>query len=419
MRVQVGGASASGQRFEVELQMDRVPALGDIVEYGGESYFVEARSEDNTGGASTGGSCRLRALPAEGPPAYFQQRVDRTGSRILLPLRTSVDLFSDPRQPSAGTRAKQAAVLHDIVAVEVGFLDVSLTPRGGSIFWKPPEGITAADVARARKPPERGQPMTLAVGKQPALDVPAATMHTIVAGDISMAYGAEWHSEVLEPLSALGVDFLETVATGGGDISTFHPLGEMIRQQNTRDSFDRSLMPNVNTFERDFIYKSFNRDVAIAEEVGAVLQVRTLFEPMLQHRGRRPTETTALQIAVPNLTALAWEQVLEFRRHAGAEEARHMLREFERLALEQEPEDAREFLLKVSQQVGDWLMEALKDRSVHLGRTAAEEAAKKAISFIPVVGPFIDTAIAVVEVGAAKLSESRSGIAALMKLREP
>lgn len=122
---------------------------------------------------------------------------------------------------------------------------------------------------------------------------------------------------------------------------------------------------------------------------------------------------------MPNLEALEWEQVLEFRAHAGTEEARQMLREFERLALEQEPEDAQDFLLKVSQQVGDGLMKALKDRSVHLSRTAAEEAAKKAISFIPVVGPFIDSAVTAVEVGAAKPSESRSGIAALMKLREP
>jgi hypothetical protein len=52
-------------------------------------------------------------------------------SRILLPLHTSVDLFSDAEQPSALTRAKQAAVLHDLVTVEVGFLDVSITDHGG------------------------------------------------------------------------------------------------------------------------------------------------------------------------------------------------------------------------------------------------------------------------------------------------
>lgn len=422
MRVNVTGATATGERFGDELEMERVPALGDLVEYGDAMHVVEARSEDNRGGVVIGGSCRLRPM---GPNAYQQLAAEESsgqdleaGSRILLPLRTSVDLFSDPIQPSAQTRAKQAAVLHDKLVVELGFLDVSLTTHGGSLWWTPPEGITADDVARARTPPGRGKPMSLSIGQQEARDVPATTMHTIVAGEISMAYAAEWHSEVLEPLGELGVDFVETIATGGRDISTFTDVGKAIQQQNFRDSNDKSLLPDVNTFERDFIFKSFNRDVAVAQDLGAVLQVSTLFEPVAQHRGRQPTGTTALQIAAPNLTALEWEQVLEFRRHAGAEDARHMLRQFEQMALEEEPGDAQEFLLKVSQQVTDGLLAALTDRSVHLGRTAVDEAAKTAISFIPIVGPFIEKAITAVEVGAAKLSESRSGVAALMKLRD-
>ena len=330
-----------------------------------------------------------------------------------------MDLFSDPRQPSALTRAKQAAVLHDVVVVEVGFLDVSLTEHGGSAFWKPPEHITDGDVERARRPPERGKPMALSIGIEETPGTPASTMRTILAGEISMAYAAEWHSEVLEPLAGLGVNFVEMIATGGRDISTSHPVGQAISQRNYRDMSDKSLMPGVNTFERDFIYKSFNRDVAIADDMAAILQVSTLFEPMLKHRGRQPTGTTAVQIAAPNLSALEWDDVLEFRRHAGAEEARQMLREFERLAVEQEPQDAEEFLLNVSQQVTDGLLRALNDRSVHVARAAADEAVKTAVSFIPFVGPFIEKTMAAVEIAAARRSESRSGVAAMMKLRQP
>jgi hypothetical protein len=360
MQVKVTGASVTGQRFEAELVMECVPTLGDLVEYDGATYVVEAQSEDNTGGVITGGACRLRPVDRASlgplPVARSPTPGDESRSRVLLPLRTSVDLFSDPQQPSAVTRAKEASVLHDIVVVETGFLDVSLTPHGGSAFWKPPEGITDDDVARARQPPERGKPMTVAIGKQDAFGVTASSMHTIVAGEISMAYAAEWHSEVLEPLAEFGVDFVETIVTGGGDLST---VGMAIWRRNSRDSFDKSLMPDRNTFERDFIYKSFNRDVAVADGLGAVLQVSTLFEPMLQHYGRQASGMTALEIAAPNLGALEWEQVLEFRRHAGAEEARQMLREFERLALEQEPQDAEDFLLKVSQRVVDGLLGAL------------------------------------------------------------
>src|SRR5438552_1192177 len=145
---------------------------------------------------------------------------DEPQSRIVLPLPTSVDLFSDPNQPSALTRTKQAAVLHDQLVVEVGHLDVSITDQGGSKIWTPPEWLTVEKIERARKPFEIGTPMTLAIGAQPAKGVPAEKMTVAVAGDISMAYGAEWHSEVLAPLKALGVDFIEEFALGGVDIST-------------------------------------------------------------------------------------------------------------------------------------------------------------------------------------------------------
>lgn len=341
----------------------------------------------------------------------------RTDSRILLPLRTSVDLFSDPRQPSALARAKQAAVLHDIVVIEVGFLDVSITEHGGTIWWTSPDRIRPDQIARARRPPEVGSPMSLSIGAQAGPGEPATDYVTAFAGSISMAYAAEWHSEVLAPLKALGVDFIEVIATGGGDISRDTPVGDAIRRQNYRDWTDRSLMPRVNAFERDFIYKSFNRDIAVAHDLGAVLQVSTLFEPMLQHHGWQPTGATALQITVPDLGALEWEQVLAFRAHAGASEAREMLREFERVAAEQEPRDAEHFLLKVSQQVSDGLLAALDARNTSIPRNALREAAKTLISFVPAAGPFIGTGITAAEVAATKRSEMRSGIAALMRLR--
>lgn len=338
-------------------------------------------------------------------------------NRILLPLRTSVDLFSDPSQPSALTRAKQAAVLYDTMTVEVGFLDVSITAHGGHTMWKPPDWITEDDIRRARKPPEQGQPMSLAIGVQPAFGVPAEKMTTIMQGDISMAYAAEWHSEVLVPLQALGADFVDVIVTPGGDIPRDNPVGEAIARQNFSDMGDESLVPGVNTFERDFIYKSFNRDAAVAEDLGAVLQVSTLFEPMLERHGWKPTGATALGVLAPNLGGLEWEQVLEFRDHPGAGEARSMLRESERTAVEQEPEDAREFLTRTFQGVTEALFGVFEDRRMKLGRAAVEEVAKDAVSILlPPVGMLIGAANLAEDAATARI-QSRSGIAALMKLR--
>ncbi|MCW3001922.1 MAG: hypothetical protein JWQ20_1220 [Conexibacter sp.] len=342
------------------------------------------------------------------------------GTTVFLPLRTSVELFSDKTQPSALVRAKQAAVLHDRVIVELGFLDVSLTDNGGMTFWLPPEHMTAEHVQRARQPPELGQPMTLSFGAQPAKGEPPERMITAVSGPISLAYGAEWHSEVLDPLMERGVDWIDGVYTPAGEIPRSEPVGRAIADQNFRDWTDKSLLPGVNTFRRDFIYKSFNRDAAVAEALDATFQITTLFEPMLERHGfgDSPSGTTALEIAAPNLGALTWDEIVEFRAHPGAQEARELLLGFERRAAEADPGDARDFLLKVSQEVSDALLAALRDGKTSVPRAVAEEAAKTGIALIPVVGPFIEKGVTAAQLGHAKLTERRSGIAALMKLRD-
>jgi hypothetical protein len=343
---------------------------------------------------------------------------DEPQSRILLPLRTSVDLFSDPTQPSALTRAKQAAALHDHVIVEVGHYNVSLTDHGGSQIWIPPEMMTPEHVAQARKPPEEGAPMTLAFGAQEGKGVPARNMVTAVSGPISMAYGAEWHSEVLDPLATIGVDFIEPIATGGDNpFDSQSDIGKTVARQDRIDWLDDTLMPGVNTFRRDFIRKSFTRDAAIAQDFDAVLQVSTLFQPMLERHGWKATGMTAIEIAAPNLGELEWEQVLEFREHPGAQEARQRLREWERVAAEQEPRDAREFLLSVSQQATKDMLAAWEDKRRSLGEAVIEESAKTLVGFFPFVGPFIGGVVSVGEAAAESRVESRSGIAALMKLR--
>jgi hypothetical protein len=146
------------------------------------------------------------------------------------------------------------------------------------------------------------------------------------------------------------------------------------------------------------------------------VQVSTLFEPMLERCGWRPTGATALEVAVPNLGKLEWDQILAFRQEPGAQEARAMLKEFERVAIEQEPGDAREFLRKISQAVTAALFETISATSV--GATdIAKEAAKGGISvFLPPVGVVVAVS-SVLEAAATARRQARSGVAALMKLR--
>jgi hypothetical protein len=161
--------------------------------------------------------------------------------------------------------------------------------------------MTEDHAHRARKPPELGTPMTLAFGAQEEYGAAAGEMTVAVQGDISMAYGAEWHSEVLAPLVALGVNFIDTIAAGGGDLSNATEIGKGVNFKSFRDKGDDDLLPGIDTFQRDFIIKSFNRDAAVADDLGAVLQVSTLFAPMMEQHEQPATGASAVEVIAPDL----------------------------------------------------------------------------------------------------------------------
>ncbi len=77
----------------------------------------------------------LPRLPRRGPswtsrrPSTRPQAV-RGQSRMLFPLRTGVELFSDPAMSAAVARAKQAAILYDEVVFETELYEVSIAEIG-------------------------------------------------------------------------------------------------------------------------------------------------------------------------------------------------------------------------------------------------------------------------------------------------
>lgn len=341
-------------------------------------------------------------------------------SRIFFPLRTSVELFADPTSPTAVTRAKEAAILYDELFFETGVYDASITPNGSTNFWTPPDHITDEQLKLTRQPVALGQPMTFAVGKQPRPGQPATQMRVAFQGNLSARYVAEFHSEILNELAQFNPEWVKGVATGGSAKPgrRGEPTFDAIGQLDFSDLGNRELMPDTESFLRSFISQSFNRDSVLSAALSASFNVTPLFAEMVRHRGIEPEHAggEALGLVVADLGALPWEGVVEFREHPGSGEARERLREFERLAASQEPEDAYDFLKKVSQEINRANRAAIEDLAPSLPEDLAKEILLTTLSVTSVIGPVIEKVASIASAASEIREFGRSWIAALMKL---
>jgi hypothetical protein len=348
------------------------------------------------------------------------QRESDAIRRIFFPLRSAVELFSDPRSPDAVTKAKEAAVLYDELIFETGLLDVSITSNGSTSFWNPPESMTPELLERTRKIDAEGSPMVLAFGTEREPGLPAEKMQVVFEGQVSNGYLAEFHTGIMDELAQFEPDWARTVDIGmktrpgwAGD-----PVHDAIGRMNFADFTDRGLMPDVDRFLRSFIYESFNRDAVVATALGASFTATPLFQPIIARGGveAEAAGAEALAVVVGDMGALPWEAVLAFRDHPGSREARERLREFERLAVEAEPRDAYDFIRKVGHEVNRAFAAAVEDLSPSLPEELAKQVLLNGVAMISVIGaPIAAVAGAASEVSASR-GFQRSWVAAMMSL---
>lgn len=343
--------------------------------------------------------------------------------RIFFPLKTGVELFEDRASPEAVTRAKEAAVLYDEVIFEDGLYDATITPDGSTNFWVPPSQMSPELLRDTRRPVRVGSPMTLAVGAESEPGKPAERMAVVFQGEVSARYVSEFYSGIIQDLAKFEPPWARKVVIGGSE--TAAALGaeahETIRQLNFSDLGDKDLLPETESFLRSFIYQSFNRDCVLAAALGASFSVTPLFAPMVTRRGIQAdlAGSEALSIVVPNLASVPWEAVIEYRDHPGSEDARGRLREFERLAQEEEPEDAYEFLRKVSQQVSRAYRGGVEDLAPSLPEDLAKEVLLTAVSAVSVIGPVLEKMTSIGGAAVEARDFNRSWVAALMKIQDP
>jgi hypothetical protein len=337
-------------------------------------------------------------------------------TRAFFPLRSSVELFSNPTGPRPVARAKQAAVLYDEVFFEDGLINAELTKEGSILEHVHPDGITDEVLERSRRVPDVGTGFELTVGFEEGPDQPATPApHFTIRGQYTAKYTAQWRTGVLDELAGFKPDWARYKFLPDDDLKENGLLD--VAGQIAAELEADELAPDDPT-HRSFIVGSFSRDLAVAGSLGATVQVTSLFEPLLRSKLKTVTahhETSgadALGIAVPGVSALPWEAIEEFREHHGSKAAREKLREIEQRIQTEELGDAAEFVQRVGAEVTSELFAVIRDLQGSLGLDLARHAASTALSVIP----FASEIAAIGETALATRRRRHAWHAALMKL---
>lgn len=335
-----------------------------------------------------------------------------------FPLRSSVELFTDPTSPQPVSRAKHAAILYDTVVFEVGLFEQTIGKTGASGIYVPPHMADNERRQRARIVHEVGSSFQVAIGVQPALGVPAPSeaMRTMINTEIAASYAAEWQTGVIDELQPLKPDWAASIDSGQMLAEHDNLKGE---ERKLKWSLQQSADAADNSFHRSFIIDALSRDATIASAMGAAVQVTSLFESLLPGIPNMTADhpgLLSLEVAVPGIDQLSWETICKFREHAGNEEARGRLRDAEERVAAETISDPAAFALRVGQEISADLFAAMSEIEGSLPKKLVKEGINAGISLIPVAGTFA-SGVSAAETLAESAKHKRTWHAALMKLR--
>ncbi|HEX3360992.1 MAG TPA: hypothetical protein VHS74_08385 [Solirubrobacterales bacterium] len=337
-------------------------------------------------------------------------------SRVYFPLRSSVEFFDRPSGVTPSARAKEGAVLFDEVLFEDGQFTAAIGEDMNFTSFRPRHELTDDDLKQPAMQGEVGERFSISIGVQRAPDDSAKELQPLGETVVRDAYSVQWHSTAIDELQALGVTWADFGAPSEEDLRGLQPA----INATTREFADRLRGNELPHFQADYIAKALARDAVVASALHASINITPMFAPMVEGAINQQEQTgaEALSFLVPNLERLPWEAIAEFRDMPGSVEARGLLREFEAIALSEEPGDATDFGNKVKQSVADALAGAVLDSEANVAKAAAREGIGLVVSLVPYVGQFIGAAAGIADAIGQRAEQRGNGIFALVKLRE-
>jgi signal transduction histidine kinase len=339
--------------------------------------------------------------------------MESTESVFFFPLRSNVGYFDSPQEYlSLIGRIKQASLLYDYLVFEKGIYTATVWDRGVFDTWMPPDQVSDAtldDMRDSFKP--TGDESALWI--QPEGGEPVA----LFSGEVHRRFHCEFHSALrrldAEDLPWIHMQSFELTDKG-------KRLSSII--QNDLEGYFNEIETPINQFLKSKMVSNLSHDLAIISGMQASASLDAMYAPILYKRSQvQPAPGfSALQVALPNVSDLDWEQILELREQECLVQFRQKLISLESLItqmIDADVIDEANYQIALHQAMMDELLRELASALPKPGAVIGGAILDLLISSIPVPG--ISTAISAMR-GVAIVDESRkSWVTAFLKLRRP
>jgi hypothetical protein len=336
---------------------------------------------------------------------------EQTSTTFFFPLRTNVHYFVSPDQQLAlRERVKHASLLYDNLLFEGGIYDAIVwmdRDQGSAPLtdrWIPPHVITK-EVLEGYRNPTCGDRYVLSGERG------------FATGQVHISQHAEFHS-LLSELDAEHISWIET--------AVFDLNGEPEYLARDLAADDETALGDMLA-DKPFLLKkkilqNLNLDLILTSQLDVAASMDLIFEPLLSRKARRHSGLqsapgfAAFQVAVPNLSHLSWNEILDIRDQECIKEFRQKMMEVEALARSISSQgDVKDLQLSISQIVTLELLREMRELIPKGIQVSADVICDVLLGFIPGAS----TVMAGLT-GLGKLEAFNSSwIAAFLKLSKP
>ena len=335
-------------------------------------------------------------------------------STFFFPLSTNVGYFDSTEGYLTLTeRVKQASLLYEKLVFESGVYIATIWEDGNTDMWMPPEDINDEMLAKMRsdfKPVGGDAFFSIA-------DPESGELLHVTSGPVVRRFHCEFHST----LRALNAEHSPWIEIESFELTPGGKQNANLLKTSIEKDFDE-LMPDAGHFLKTKVLTNLSQDLVLSSAMQVAASVDAVYAPLLRRNsGLQPAPGfAALQVALPNLSHLSWDKIVELRNRDCLVEFRQKMVSLEAMAKEALPQgEAQEVQYQFSlfQTFIQELTRELAERQPSVGGVVGNVALDLMIGLIPIPGV---SAAATGIRGVAEVKESnQSWTAAFLQLRNP